>query len=96
MKTNLKSRDSIIYPFIIFQGPYAKPIKGVEDDIQKGMKRVNELTGIKESDTGLAHPAMWDLAADKQVHLQNSLTKVLTTKSDSRNFQLFFQTYEKV
>lgn len=48
------------------QGPYAKPIKGVEDDIQKGMKRVNELTGIKESDTGLAHPAMWDLAADKQ------------------------------
>ena len=27
---------------------------------------VNELTGIKESDTGLAPPALWDLAADKQ------------------------------
>jgi len=48
------------------QGPYAKPIKAVEDDIQKTIKRVNELTGIKESDTGLAHPALWDLAADKQ------------------------------
>lgn len=24
------------------------------------------LTGIKESDTGLAPPALWDLAADKQ------------------------------
>merc|ERR1719285_977190 len=36
------------------------------DDIQKTIKRVNELTGIKESDTGLAHPALWDLAADKQ------------------------------
>ncbi|VDN44913.1 unnamed protein product [Dibothriocephalus latus] len=39
------------------------------------MKRVNELTGnlnltsylsgIKESDTGLAPPALWDLVADK-------------------------------
>merc|ERR1712130_977113 len=48
------------------QGPYAKPIKRVEDDIQQCVKRVNELTGIKESDTGLAHPALWDLAADKQ------------------------------
>lgn len=27
---------------------------------------MNELTGIKESDTGLAAPALWDLAADKQ------------------------------
>jgi 26S proteasome regulatory subunit T1 len=32
--------------------------------------RVNELTGIKESDTGLVAPALWDLAADKQT-LQN-------------------------
>lgn len=31
---------------------------------------MNELTGIKESDTGLAAPALWDLAADKQT-LQN-------------------------
>ena len=30
------------------------------------LKRVNELAGIKESDTGLAPPALWDLAADKQ------------------------------
>ena len=49
------------------KGPYAKPIKSVEDDVQNCLKRVNELTGIKESDTGLAHPALWDLAADKQV-----------------------------
>lgn len=34
------------------------------------IKRVNELTGIKESDTGLAPPALWDLTADKQT-LQN-------------------------
>ena len=52
------------------QGQYTKAIKATEDDIQKIIKRVNELTGIKESDTGLAPPALWDLAADKQT-LQN-------------------------
>lgn len=31
------------------------------------MKKVNELAGTKESDTGLAVPALWDLAADRQV-----------------------------
>lgn len=52
------------------QGPYSKQIKQVEDDIQAIIKRVNELSGIKESDTGLAPPSLWDLAADKQT-LQN-------------------------
>lgn len=35
--------------------------------MQAILKRVNELAGIKESDTGLAPPALWDLAADKQI-----------------------------
>lgn len=52
------------------QGQYNKSIKTIEEDIQKAIKQVNELTGIKESDTGLAAPALWDLAADKQT-LQN-------------------------
>ena len=44
---------------------YSRSIKQIEDDIQDIMKKVNELTGIKESDTGLAPPALWDLTADK-------------------------------
>lgn len=48
-------------------GPYMRRIKGVEKDIQEKLKRVNELSGIKESDTGLAHPGLWDLNADKQM-----------------------------
>lgn len=48
-------------------GPYDKQLKKTEEDIQAILKRVNELAGIKESDTGLAPPALWDLAADKQV-----------------------------
>jgi 26S proteasome regulatory subunit T1 len=30
-------------------------------------KKVNEIAGIKESDTGLAHPSRWDLVSDKQM-----------------------------
>jgi 26S proteasome regulatory subunit T1 len=42
-------------------------LKKNEEDVQAILKRVNELAGIKESDTGLAPPALWDLAADKQI-----------------------------
>ena len=47
-------------------GPYTLRVKEIEDDIQAKIKTVNEAAGIKESDTGLAVPALWDLAADKQ------------------------------
>ena len=55
---------------------YSRSIKQTEDDIDQVLKRVNELSGIKESDTGLAPPALWDLAADKQT-LQ-SMTPIQT------------------
>ena len=29
-------------------------------------KRVNDIAGVKESDTGLAPPSRWDLVSDKQ------------------------------
>lgn len=48
------------------QGPYAEQLKNLETDIEGCLKRVNELCGVKESDTGLAPPALWDIAADKQ------------------------------
>ena len=41
-------------------------MKETEDDIAARMKKVNELAGIKESDTGLSVPALWDIQADKQ------------------------------
>ncbi|KAJ3015159.1 UNVERIFIED_CONTAM: 26S proteasome regulatory subunit 7 [Siphonaria sp. JEL0065] len=48
------------------QGPYAKELKKIEGDIKDVQKRVNEKMGVKESDTGLAPPNLWDLPADKQ------------------------------
>ena len=48
-------------------GSYSSKIKDLESEIKALSKKVNELCGIKESDTGLAHPSRWDLIADKQM-----------------------------
>jgi 26S proteasome regulatory subunit T1 len=48
------------------QGPYAGKLRDVEKDIKDVQKRINEKLGVKESDTGLASPNLWDLAADRQ------------------------------
>ncbi|KAF8509901.1 P-loop containing nucleoside triphosphate hydrolase protein [Gautieria morchelliformis] len=48
------------------QGPYAANLKKIEIDIKDIQKRVNEKLGVKESDTGLAPPNLWDIPADKQ------------------------------
>ncbi|KAJ7929363.1 P-loop containing nucleoside triphosphate hydrolase protein [Mycena leptocephala] len=47
------------------QGPYAGKLKTVESDIKDIQKRINETLGVKESDTGLSSPNLWDLAADR-------------------------------
>ena len=48
-------------------GPYNKAIGAAQDDIKKLNTRINEVIGIKESDTGLAPPSQWDLVSDKQM-----------------------------
>lgn len=48
-------------------GPYTVPIRKLEKDIVNELKAVKKLIGIKESDTGLAPPSMWDLVSDKQM-----------------------------
>lgn len=48
------------------QGPYANKLKAIELEISAVQKRVNEKMGVKESDTGLAPPNLWDIPADKQ------------------------------
>uniref|UniRef100_H2Y4S6 26S proteasome regulatory subunit 7 n=1 Tax=Ciona savignyi TaxID=51511 RepID=H2Y4S6_CIOSA len=83
------------------QGPYAKQIKTVEDDIVSITKRVNELSGIKESDTGLAPPALWDLAADKQT-LQSEqplqvarCTKIIDADTDNAKYIINVKQFAK-
>lgn len=48
-------------------GPYSTKIKDAEKDLKELSKKVNDVCGVKESDTGLAAPSRWDLRGDKQV-----------------------------
>ncbi|RWS01221.1 26S protease regulatory subunit 7-like protein, partial [Dinothrombium tinctorium] len=82
-------------------GQYSRSIKKVEDDIQAILKRVNELTGIKESDTGLAPPALWDLTADK-LTLQNEqplqvarCTKIINADSEDARYIINVKQFAK-
>ena len=43
------------------RGPYTDSIKKAEEDIKNFNQKITALCGIKESDTGLALPAQWNL-----------------------------------
>jgi 26S proteasome regulatory subunit T1 len=82
-------------------GPYDKKLKKNEDDLQATLKRVNELAGIKESDTGLSPPALWDLAADKQaLSAEQPLqvarcTKIINSGSDDAKYIINVKQFAK-
>ncbi len=73
-------------------GPYTLSIKQVEDDIKKHQDKVKELIGIKESDTGLSMPSMWDLPADKQALQEEQplqvarCTKIIAPNTDDARY----------
>lgn len=53
----------------------------MEKELSDMQKRVNEKMGVKESDTGLAPPNLWDINADKQrMHEEQSLQVARCTK----------------
>jgi len=65
-------------------GPYSTAIKNIEEEIKKHQTEVKRLIGIKESDTGLSPPSMWDLVGDKQMMSEEAplqvarCTKIIT------------------
>lgn len=63
------------------QGAYAAKLKLIEQEIKELQKRINEKMGVKESDTGLAPPNLWDLQADRQrMHDEQPLQVARCTK----------------
>lgn len=42
-----------------------KETKEIEGDMKQIQARVNQKMGVKETDTGLSAPNLWDLNADK-------------------------------
>mmetsp|Transcript_10379 Transcript_10379/g.34106 ORF Transcript_10379/g.34106 Transcript_10379/m.34106 type:complete len:426 (+) Transcript_10379:301-1578(+) len=73
-------------------GPYADRIKGLEKDLKDMVKKVNDLCGIKESDTGLALPSQWDTVADKQAMQEEQplqvarCTKIIDANTDDAKY----------
>eukprot|EP01012_Entosiphon_sulcatum_P016576 TRINITY_DN214_c0_g1_i1.p1 TRINITY_DN214_c0_g1~~TRINITY_DN214_c0_g1_i1.p1 ORF type:complete len:434 (-),score=117.03 TRINITY_DN214_c0_g1_i1:20-1321(-) len=49
------------------KGPYTSEIKKLEDSVKESHKKITEIMGVKESDTGLCPPQHWDLPGDKQM-----------------------------
>ena len=58
------------------RGPYTEPIKRAEEDIKSFNQKITALCGIKESDTGLALPAQWNLAQDQMMLKQDPTLQV--------------------
>ena len=49
------------------KGPYNDALKKVEDEIKSLNQKITELGGIKETDTGLAPRALWNLEKDSKI-----------------------------
>lgn len=87
----------------IFQGRgfYDSSIKKAELEIEAMIKRINKISGVGESDTGLSSPALWDLASDRQV-LQNEqplqvarCTKIINADQDDPKYVINVMQYAK-
>jgi 26S proteasome regulatory subunit T1 len=69
--------------------PYAAALKKLEQQIKEKQTSVNEKIGVKESDTGLAPPHLWDVAADRQRMSEEQplqvarCTKIIENEKDS-------------
>jgi 26S proteasome regulatory subunit T1 len=69
--------------------PYSAELKRLEKDIKEKQTSVNEKIGVKESDTGLAPPHLWDIAADRQRMAEEQplqvarCTKIIVDEADA-------------
>ncbi|CAA6662753.1 unnamed protein product [Spirodela intermedia] len=75
-------------------GPFSKRIKKAEKEIKEIAKKVNDLCGIKESDTGLAPPSQWDLVSDKQMMQEEQplqvarCTKIINPNTEDAKYMI--------
>jgi len=75
-------------------GPYTNRIKKLEKEVVDLQKKVSELIGVKESDTGLSNPALWDLVSDKQLMSEEHplqvarCTKIIDAGTDEAKYMI--------
>ncbi|KAB2609602.1 26S protease regulatory subunit 7 [Pyrus ussuriensis x Pyrus communis] len=84
--------DDIVIMKTYGLGPYSKHIKQAEKEVKDLAKKVNDLRGIKESDTGLAAPSQYDLVSDKQMMQEEQplqvarCTKIINPNSEDAKY----------
>jgi 26S proteasome regulatory subunit T1 len=65
------------------------------------VKKTNELIGVKESDTGLAAPSLWDLRADEQMMKEEGFlqvarcTKIINAGREDAKYLINVRQYAK-
>jgi len=74
-------------------GPYADAVKKTEDENRNMVEKVKKLSGIKESDTGLALPSQWNLVQDKQLLKEEPLqvarcTKIINPNTEDAKYMI--------
>jgi len=87
-------KEDIVFLKHYGMGPYAVAIHKTENDLKEGLERINGLTGVKESDTGLAPPSRWDLASDKQMMQEEQPLQVLAPLIALRSQTVATEMYE--
>ena len=74
------------------KGPYDASIREAETHIKNHNELIAKMCGVKESDTGLALPAQWNLQADAMMMKQESTlqvgrcTKILNKGSEDAKY----------
>lgn len=96
---------SNLQPALLLQcqgvGPYTRAIKKLEKEIEEEVKKTNELIGVKESDTGLAAPSLWDLRADEQMMKEEGFlqvarcTKIINAGREDAKYLINVRQYAK-
>jgi len=75
-------------------GPYAQSIRKLEQEVKDKLSHINQICGVKESDTGLAPPRQWDLVADRQTMQEEQplqvarCTKIINPNTEDAKYMI--------
>lgn len=94
-------KDDIALLKVYGGGPYHKLIKETEEFVLSKADKINKQAGVRESETGLAPPAQWDLAADKKtMQSENALhvgrcIRIIDKGKDNAKYIISIRDYAK-
>lgn len=82
-------------------GPYHQIVKDLDEFVKNKAEALNKLSGVKESETGLAPQNMWDLNGDVQTMKSNNplhvsrCTRIIDKGTDNAKYVISIRDYAK-